>query len=157
MSSSSPSPTNTSTTSPTPTSQGGGPSKASANYFFGFLIGFVVIVFLLLSFGYGSNRLTQRRRAMLGLNADGTRRNNGDSSRDSSPPKPTHWEGWLRAADGVGEWGNMMVSQKPCHLEGYLYKKISPFTTAHISFVHPLQLSILEAILCTAAPRKYAP
>jgi hypothetical protein len=70
-----------------------------ANYFFGFLITFVVLLLIFVACGIGSRRFFYSRRTLFV---------NDVTDRSTQTTQPTFWEAWLK--EGGPNWNNMAVS-----------------------------------------------
>lgn len=118
----SPSPSSTSiTTQPSPSpsaSTNSGPFGSSQNYFFGFLITFVVLLVFFLGCGCVSRRrFAARRRGLNELGLIG----HGDG-RTSTPVEPQYLEPWLAKGETAWSWHNLKVSvityRQMCYIVG---------------------------------------
>lgn len=92
--------------SPSPTnggnSGGGSSMQRGANYFFGFLITFVVLLLLFIGCGIGSRRRFARRRALFLATLDPQ-----CMPKEMLPPRPSFFETPFVASDGKSSWDNL--------------------------------------------------
>lgn len=104
-----PGPADASQTAPTSNDDGtnsGSTHAAGANYFFGFLITFIVLLLVFIGCGFGSRRRLARRRAMF-LN-DSEVGPWAGLRAEIAQKEPLLWE--PRLAKGGGTWSEIMVS-----------------------------------------------
>ncbi len=97
--------------SPTPTDSGS--MSKGANYFFGFLITFVAILFVFIGCGIATRRRYQRRRGII-FNLDDLQAMPGlfGSRQQLIGEKPIMWEPWVVKRNDYS-WSMMQVSNSP--------------------------------------------
>jgi hypothetical protein len=95
-----------------------GTSANSANYFFGFLITFVVLLVVSVGCGVWLRRRWENRRRN-DIRTWGVIRGGGIRNAQN---EPVYWEGWMKETEKgalmVGMWGNMKVSLR-LHVRTY--------------------------------------
>jgi hypothetical protein len=112
--------------SPPPNNNDGGGGSSTmtqgANYFFGFLITFVVLLLVFVACGVGSRRryLYSRRAVLMQDELEW-----GSSRRTARLPPPVFWDAWLDkgATDDDPHWSSILV----CHfrLDIYFFQPLS--------------------------------
>jgi hypothetical protein len=94
---------------PSPTdggnSGGGGSMQRGANYFFGFLITFVVLLLLFIGCGIGSRRRFARRRALFLATLDPQ----WGIPKEILPPRPSFFESPFVISNDKSSWDNLNV------------------------------------------------
>src|ERR1700722_18170287 len=87
--------------SPPSINNGSNAMSSGANYFFGFLITFVVLLLIFVACGIGSRRFFYSRRTLFV---------NDVTDWATQTTQPTFWEAWLK--EGGPNWNTMAVSTK---------------------------------------------
>jgi hypothetical protein len=140
-------PMSSSTILPDPTSTSGGDSNVmaqrGANYFFGFLITFVILFLIFVGCGIGSRRrLLAERREALSMNAWGT------PWSDAEQKKPAFHEYALGVPVQLDQWEYIMVS-RIC----LKHRKLGSTTYFFIFILWSWCPPILRHFLCSPYPQ----